>query len=308
MAVGKPLNRKSFYGSEGIGDIAMPPLDQSSPAQEIPNPWDQQQAAEQGNAFGAVPDELPEDVRHEMQQEEVDQEDQLEQPQATKQSVQEPVKETSVAANMRALREGREKAERERDELMKLLQIQMQQNQPRSNQPELEPEVELPNIDDDSLVEGKYLNKINQKYDRKLKSLEEQLYQYKAQSAEAMVEARIKAQFPDFEKVVSKENVEMLRESNPEIAKMLSENPDMYTKAVSAYKVIKQFGIHRDESMDSDRARAAKNSVKPRPLTSVNPQQGDSPLSKANAFANGEFSAEMKEQLRREMLQARKNH
>ena len=33
MAVGKPLNKKSFYGSEGGADIEMPPLNETPPIQ-----------------------------------------------------------------------------------------------------------------------------------------------------------------------------------------------------------------------------------------------------------------------------------
>jgi hypothetical protein len=68
---------------------------------------------------------------------------------------------------------------------------------------------------------------------------------------------------------------------------------------------MKTFGIHKD-IYESDRLKALKNSQKPRPLASVSPQQGDGPLSKANAFANG-MTAELKEQLRKEMYAARKN-
>jgi len=115
-------------------------------------------------------------------------------------------------------------------------------------------------------------------------------------------------EFPDFENVVSKENVEILRIRKPFLAKLLSESSDTYSKAVEAYQAIKDLGIHRTQVMDQDHARAIKNATKPRPLTSVNPQQGDSPLSTANAFANGEFTAEMKTQLLREMNQIRKNN
>jgi hypothetical protein len=56
----------------------------------------------------------------------------------------------------------------------------------------------------------------------------------------------------------------------------------------------------------ADRAAAQKNASKPKPLASVSPQQGDSPLSRANAFANG-LTPELQKQLRQEMEEARKN-
>ena len=104
-----------------------------------------------------------------------------------------------------------------------------------------------------------------------------------------------------------KENVEILRERFPEIAQTLSDTPDIYNKAAAAYSVIKNFGIHKDTApYENDRAKAVANLQKPRPLTSVSPQQGDSPLSRANAFANG-MTDELKEQLRKEMYTARKS-
>jgi hypothetical protein len=56
----------------------------------------------------------------------------------------------------------------------------------------------------------------------------------------------------------------------------------------------------------ADKLRAQKNAAKPKPLASVNPQQGDSPLSKANAFANG-LTDDLKKQLRKEMEDARRS-
>ena len=55
----------------------------------------------------------------------------------------------------------------------------------------------------------------------------------------------------------------------------------------------------------NDKAKAVINAQKPRPLTSISPQQGDSPLSKANAFANG-LTPELQAQLLKEMKQSMK--
>jgi len=48
------------------------------------------------------------------------------------------------------------------------------------------------------------------------------------------------------------------------------------------------------------------NTAKPRPLTSVSPQSGESPLSRANAFAEG-LTPELKKNLFKEMQEAKKN-
>ena len=68
--------------------------------------------------------------------------------------------------------------------------------------------------------------------------------------------------------------------------------------------MIKQMGVYKEDKFSQDRARAEVNAGKPRPLTSMSPQQGDGPLSKANAFDNG-LTDELKESLLKEMNDAR---
>lgn len=304
MAIGKPLNKKGFYASEGGGDIAMPPLDETPAiAKAAPDPWQAQQMQQQDNPFGAVPDELPQEVRQEMdaqnQDEEVQEEQQEEQPIAQEQPKRED------HPNFRSVREAKEKAERERDAILsQMLEMQhrMQSMQQQPKQEEAPQEDYDFDIESDALAEGKHVKKLVARQ----KAMEQQLKRYQAQSEEVAVEARIRSSYPDFEKVVSKENVDILNERFPEIAQTLRDTPDIFNKAAAAYSVIKNFGIHKDAAQpNSDRAKAISNSQKPRPLTSVNPTQGDSPLSKANAFANG-MTPELKEQLRKEMYAARK--
>lgn len=328
MAVGKPINRKGYYGSEGAGDIAMPPLDQTPPiSQAAPDPWSQQQSqSAQNNPFGAVPDELPQEVAQEMAvgdnesptetvrdvssrtEEETHENSSVQpNPQSENDFGQNPSK-PSPKDSFRAVREAKERAERERDamlsqmlEMQRQMQLIQQQQQPKQQEEPVE-DYDF-DIDPDALAEGKHLKKLIAKQ----KAMEQQLKRYQMQSEEVAVETRIRTQYPDFEKVVSKENVEILNEQFPEIAKTLRDTPDMFNKAAAAYTVIKNFGIYKDTpKFEADRAKAISNATKPRPLASVNPTQGDSPLSKANAFANG-MTDELKEQLRREMYNARKS-
>jgi len=294
---GKALNKNSFYGGSETGktpDIAMPPADQPTHvASEAPDPWDNQQQTEQEHPFGQVPEELPADVEEEI--EETEQE--------------EPVAQAKPAPqdSFRTIRDAKDKAERERDALMsQILEMQArtkaQQPQPTVDPDDIDVDLDF-NLDPDALVEGKDAKKLV----NKIRFIEKQLKNYQSQTQSSAVEAKIRNQFPDFEKVVSQENVAILNEQYPELAASLRDTKDMYSKAASAYTVIKNFGIHKEDVYSNDRAKAVINSKKPRPLASVSPQQGDSPLSKANAFANG-MTDELKEQLRREMFAARKNH
>ncbi len=313
-SMGKALNKKSFYaGNEvagGAPDIAMPNYDQEAPiAQSAPDPWQAQQVQQKDNPFGAVPEELPNDVAQEMANQE-NTEYESESSGEETEPVQESHKNThrnakSAQESFRDVRAAKEKAERERDALMQqMLQMQMQQQQQVKPQPQVEEEPDIDfDIDPDSLVEGKHVKKLAAAY----KSMQKQMREYQSQTQAVTIEARIRATYPDFEKVVSQENIAILNEQYPEVAATLRDTPDMFNKAATAYSVIKNFGIHKQTALAPERAKAIANSQKPRPLASVSPQQGDSPLSKANAFANG-MTDELKEQLRQEMFTARRNH
>lgn len=198
--------------------------------------------------------------------------------------------------NLRILRERADRASRERDEYARRLQEYENSKKPQ------EPDEDF-GIKEDDLVEGKHLAK----YARRIKQLEEQQKQYMQQSEESNAEIRLKTQYPDFDKVMTLENVESLSRAYPELAKSINASHDLYDKAYSAYTLIKKFGIYEEAPFEADKKKAADNMAKPRPLASVNPQQGDSPLSRANAFAEG-LTDDLRAQLRKEMEDARKNY
>jgi len=208
--------------------------------------------------------------------------------------------ESPSAKHFKAVRDLKERAERERDEAIKRAQdLEARYATPRNDQPS-EQDTDF-TIGNDELAEGKHLKAVVNEVN-KLKS---QLKQYQSQSSSSLIEARLKMEYPDIEKVVSKENIEILSMQYPDIADTINSSPDLYKKAVSAYTLIKRLGIQPEDNYQEDRARAQVNAAKPRPLTSVSPQQGDSPLSHANAFANG-LTDELKSQLLKEMMNARR--
>ena len=255
---------------------------------------------------------LPEEVQEEVVQEELQQV--VEQPAAEQPVVAQPVEEaneevvketqqskevqeTPQQLNFRALRKEKERLAKENEEIqIRLAKYEESQSKP----PEEDLEI---NIGDDDLFEGKHYKKLQ----KQLKKQQEELKNYQEQAKLTSTEAKLKSQYSDFDKVVSVENIRRLRESEPEIAETLASSKDVYSKAVSAYKMIKKLGIYVEDNYQQDRTIAKQNSLKPKPLASVSPQQGDSPLTKANAFANG-LTKELKTQLRREMDEAIKNY
>lgn len=213
--------------------------------------------------------------------------------------VQKPSDLSEVSAKV--LREKAKRAdalERERDELMRKLYEIEASKQPK---PQVQQEEQESTLSDDDYVEARYLKK----YDKTIKELRDELRTYKQQSNISNTDARLKSRFPDIDKVVSSENLEVLRVEYPELADTIKSSPDLYNQAVSAYTLIKKLGISKEDVYQEDRQKAQTNAIKPRPLASVSPQQGDSPLSKANAFANG-LTDELKIQLRKEMEDARR--
>lgn len=204
------------------------------------------------------------------------------------------------AKNFRAIKDRAERAERERDEYFRILQQQELAKQPKQ-QVETEEDLNL-NMDADALVEGKHLSKV----DKKIKLLEQKLAQYEQRSTESNAETRLRSQYSDFDSVVTRENINELRDQFPELAQSLGSTKDLYTQGKSAYLMLKKFGIVQDPQIVAEKALVQKNAAKPRPLTSISPQQGNTPLSQANAFANG-LTKELREQLNREVSEARRN-
>lgn len=303
MAIGKPLNKNAYYGAAQSG---------KNPDIDMTNEF-------QGPKDGVVSRNLPpapEPVQEYQQPEpieEIEQNREIVQPEQQEELPQ--VQAASVEAkdkdyNFKAIREAKEKAERERDELVKyFMELQKQQvSQQVAPKSSAKSDTSVPaqeqddfNIDEDSLLDGRY----GKKFYNEIKSLKEELRTYKQQSVQQSTEVRIKQQFPDFDQVVSNENISRLKQEFPEIAQTLHDTKDLYSKAVSAYGIIKKFGLYQDPVQVRQQEQVLSNTSKPRPVASLSPQEGESPLQKANIFAQG-LTPALKEQLRKEMYEAAK--
>ena len=122
-----------------------------------------------------------------------------------------------------------------------------------------------------------------------------------------IIQSRIVSQCPDFDSVVSPENIAALKREHPEVAASLGSSNDLYATALSTYKMIKTFGIHEASTdMAYNKQRILENSQKPRSTSSISPQRGESPLTKANEFAQG-LTSDLKKTLYKQMRDAQKN-
>lgn len=190
--------------------------------------------------------------------------------------------------NITRMREAKERAERENAELAERLSKYEQQA--------AEPEYGA-----DDLVEGKHLKK-------EMDGVKAQLKAYQQKTKDDADEYKLRSTYTDFDKVFNAENIARLKESDPEFAEAIaSSQSSLYSRCATTYKKIKDMGLYVEDKHVKEKAKAQENAAKPRPMNSVSPQQGDSPLSMANAFANG-LTPDLKKQLWKEMQNASKKH
>jgi len=203
-------------------------------------------------------------------------------------------------ASIRAIRELKERAEWERDQALKLLQQNSEfakaYTKPQQSVPQEPEEI----IDDSDVVQAKHVKKIMSPLLQELKAVKEELNNYRSQTKVSTDELRLKSAYPDFDRVVTVENVRQFAAAYPELAKSIDAGTDVYAKGSSVYTLIKQFGIGQDSQLQQQQEMIQKNLAKPRPISSVSPQTGASPLTRANPFANG-MTKEVEDALRAEM-------
>jgi len=201
-------------------------------------------------------------------------------------------KETASNANsenIRFLREEKERLQKERDDYQRRLWEYERQQQQQAVQAKPQDNYKQPAPDD--LVEYKDVQRL-------LKERDEENKRYRAQAEAATTEARLRSKFTDFDSVVSPENISMLNSMEPELAESIGSNPNMYNKAIAAYKAIKR--LAPKDTYTEEKDRVVRNVAKPRPSNAASPKGSDSPLSKANAFGRG-LSDEQKKAIYQEM-------
>lgn len=201
-------------------------------------------------------------------------------------------KESQAEINFKALREEKEKIsrerlqmQRERDEAIRYAQMAMQAQQSRPQAPE-EPELRP-----DDLVEARHFQK-------KIKELRDEVDTFKRESSVSMIESQLKAKYSDFDKVVSKDNLDALQEQYPEIHKTIYTSQDLYAKGATAYQLIQKFLTPptTQQPIFSDQKQLQKNAAKPKSLNMVNASQPETPLDRARLYSEG-LTEEMKKQI-----------
>jgi hypothetical protein len=188
-------------------------------------------------------------------------------------------------------------------EYAKMMQQQSMQQVAQETEPNF-------TMDPNALAEGKHVNDLNHHYGKKLRQLEEKIKQSEKQTSQRIMEAQLKAQYPDFDLIVSQQHVEQLKRSHPSIAQALATaaSSDEYSAAASLYTIIKEMGIAKSmQESNMTRKILQDNATKPRSAQAASPQRGSTPLSQVNEFINdGKMSSEYQTQLLKEMADARR--
>ncbi|MDD5551453.1 MAG: hypothetical protein PHS34_09350, partial [Candidatus Omnitrophica bacterium] len=183
-----------------------------------------------------------------------DNEPMVETPTQNDQPVVETPTQNEQQVNFRTLRAEKERVEKENAEYArKLREYEEVLYNNNKNNKDVQDDMDL-DIKDDELFEGRHYKKLQ----KQLKQQQDILNQYQSQMSLTTTEMKLKSQFNDFDKVVNEENIRKLRETEPELADSISSTPDLYKKAVSAYKAIKKFGIY-DDNYQLDKEIINKN-------------------------------------------------
>lgn len=219
------------------------------------------------------------------------------------QAQQNSAQENQKEANMRILRERAEAAERRSQELERMMQMNMSQNQ-QSQKMKLEDDEDDFDLSDDTYIEGKHLKKYVRNLKQELKNTRKQFEEYNQQNALTQAEIRLKSQFTDFDAVVSQENLKKLEMQKPALFRTILANADVYDKGYAAYELIKHSGIIEDQYSDLEK-RVEDNRMKPRSAANAAPQAGDTPLTRVGDYDRRILSEERKEQLRRQVKEAK---
>jgi hypothetical protein len=230
---------------------------------------------------------------------------QQEQPQP-EQKVEEPKKEDTKEQNMRALRQQAEEERRARLDTERKLQ-ELEQYV-RGQQPQQQPSEEEDDFDikDEDFVEGKHVKKPMRKLQKELKETRKKLEEQSQYFASVTAETRLKSQFNDFDTVVTKENLERLAQTKPSLYRTMMSNPDLYDKGYTAYEMIRNSGINSTEYEAEDN-RLNTNKTKPRSSSAAAPQAQEAPLARAADYDRRVLTEERKEQLRRQVEEAKRN-
>jgi hypothetical protein len=201
-------------------------------------------------------------------QEEVVEEEQID-ASAQEQPDEQKAAETTQQKNFRLARESldrekqeRMRAERERDEAFNILRdLERRALEAKAPKPSAEEEF----LDDDA-----------KKLHREIQELKKMQQRQNQQSYQDQVERRLRKEYPEFDRLMTEENIANFARSNPRRASILQKETDLYLQAAETIEGILEMQS-RQAPYSQDRNKMLQNAKKPK-TTSPVPGQSSSPL------------------------------
>lgn len=187
--------------------------------------------------------------------------------------------------------------QRERIEELERSNSRLTEAVTRQNAPPQPQEAQLPDwagVDDEDLLTKKQTMGVAEKV--AAEAVRKALKQREYEEAPKLLDDEMK----DYASVVTPENVERLKQTNPRLAASLGDVKDPYAQGALAYSYIKSQGIYSENNTAGNRERAMANARKPLPVSAAKPSNA---LESANAYANG-LTPEVKQKLYQEMQAA----
>ncbi|MFQ5685087.1 MAG: hypothetical protein ACE5GV_00355 [Candidatus Scalindua sp.] len=187
--------------------------------------------------------------------------------------------EGSKEFNFRKMEQKLSQLENQNYELMQEMQ------KAQASQKKEEPD-ELSQLQDDDLITFGQVSKYTEKLaEKKARELVEQEFQKREVAQQP---TQVKAQFKDYDQVVTPDNIEKLIKEDPELEELIQKSRNPY---VRAYKEVKKSNFFREKSANKEsEEKLEENSKKPMSSNSLGSQR---PLSQANSYSREELYAEM---------------
>jgi hypothetical protein len=159
-------------------------------------------------------------------------------------------------------------------------------------------------IDDDEYLQAKHYKVASKKTEEKLKRLEQTISMLQAEKATEKL--------PDFNSVVTNDNLKVFASLYPHDYKSLMSNPDFDSRSVSAYNMIIRYGIAdvKTEMKNNETIRAVEKKIlanSARPGSSAMGHSSASPLANASKYdADGRLNLTEEDAKRIQMDMRRK--
>ena len=172
-------------------------------------------------------------------------------------------------------------------------QLAKQQAPKSSPEPDIYSELGLSK---DDLSTGEHVGKIY----KEIKELKKALQLQKSEETEE----RLRIKYPDFDAVLSTENVEYLLKNEPTLVKSIQNSPDPYIQAEAAYRLAKKFCPGEEVEAKENARKIEENQKKPMSSSAV---KKSGALDQAHMYATDKvLSKEGRDFYYKQMQEARK--